>query len=87
MSLTIEQEAPTIGLSQGLGIGLFRVPGEVFCTFNNGIHFMQKQKVTTGKTGGYREGRVGSILQETACAKALCRRHHQRPRRTVVDSS
>lgn len=56
MSLTIEQEVPTIGLSRGLGIGLFRVPGESFCTFNNGMHFMQKQKVATDKMEGYREG-------------------------------
>lgn len=52
MSHTIGQEAHTIGLSQGLGVGLFRIPGESFCTFDNRMHLMQKQKVTTGKTGG-----------------------------------
>lgn len=87
MSCTTGQEAHPVGLSQRLGVGLFRIPGESFCTFNNRTHLMQKQKVTTGKTGGYREGggRVRSILQEPAHAKALCHRQHGCPRRTVVD--
>lgn len=52
---TLQDKRPR--LSQGLGICLFRVLGESFSRFNNGIHLLQREEGTThDKEGGDREG-------------------------------